>query len=458
MYEINWTLFNVKLSESLDSNTSEINHQKNNDNPNDEIDSQSFSISDIIRDVFYVTTLKEIKNNDIHSNDTDTFINRLNRFDKILLFFMKKSKEITTGLIHSYNTLNNQTDLNMEDQIINYTNILFNILKQPQTYSPEDLTTIEVLLVLSVSPSNNRLLSEHFKKIHIQLDIYIGLNNSQDLTTELRIKRRQQKQRIYRLIRKLPLYLGGAYTDRYNIYQKIILYPKRNNKKSFNHKPIVNIIMNTKSFDDYFDTNLKDIISNLENLQKNICNLDIIVNPNLFENAILDLYKAINSFPGPVKKKYLTGKSCFALMDIYCNNIAIELITFSGTFDSRCSYILSKFGQFPTLINAINDIATSSRFANSILVTTSCNIKYYFTTNKFVTLGSVVHSLSSGFKCITRMFSCCERKLLTYAEHIANAQSYKLFTKYDPCELCIIILVMSAQVLLYMVKKKLIIK
>lgn len=122
--------------------------------------------------------------------------------------------------------------------------------------------------------------------------------------------------------------------------------------------------------------------------------------------------------------RYIDGSGCFLkanVIDTTGNNR--DVLCFSGLKQHNGNDYLSL---------AIKQIVDSGVFHNPYLVKVNDKIRYYISSEKYITLGDA-KSYGSFFP--HRMFSCCERK--TFADYDwSNCRSYKMIIKYEPCTLC----------------------
>lgn len=444
MPRLTWKLFDITISEETAETEKQNNFNENSDFPSDVFNEYNYSISDIIQNVFYTDSLKQIYTTNNYIESSEEYVNRLNSFDNNLSFFFNRSKEILNQLEFSYNDISSTSNNELEESIYHYTDSIYSYIKHSDT-SGENSYSLEENLHSMEADIRSFLPVE----LHIPLETYYSelWTLIRDIDTSEESNRVLAFSKIYAKIRQLPRYLGQPYSDRYNLYIQLLKYPKYPKRialfKSImmpGHNPhakIIYALTNSTLFDDYFHDSYSAIVTNIEKTQEKVCTIDTIISNDLFKNAIADLAKAIHTSSKKMRFSYSsTGTRCFSIIDLHTSACTYELICFSGVYDSAIPSITSIFPENRPLNDAISKIMSSTRFSSSILIRTNPDIRYYYAPKSFITLYDIQQSVTSGFKQLGRMFSCCERKFYSIIHTYSLVSDYHMFTKFAPCEIC----------------------
>lgn len=225
----------------------------------------------------------------------------------------------------------------------------------------------------------------------------------------------------YRLIRddnelkKIIYDLGEPFTTRYHVYKLFkTIYSIYNPQISHS----TDILFNIKDFQEYWNFGISLFSFTLFKIQ--------IASVNELKQILKDITKEKEYYQ--FRSKYIHRNSCFSLTKVILkDNKKINLLCFSG-IDRK-----NKINN--SIKKAIDKIIKSNIFENSCLVKDSDDIRYYLSNKKYITYGEAEKCRKHGLKYNIRMFSCCERKTIAYFNW-ENCQSYEMFVKYKPCELC----------------------
>ena len=122
-----------------------------------------------------------------------------------------------------------------------------------------------------------------------------------------------------------------------------------------------------------------------------------------------------------MKKRYLNGKGCIALMHCSLGRFVAISGNDSTTKQQKIEELLSK---------------------NYFNVSMNDNVRFYYDEKQFITyadykewlrVNKVNIEMLDG--CVNRMFSCCERKLLTKICGSCNTK-FEIYVKKKPCVFC----------------------
>ena len=403
---ITWTLFGAKLKESLDIDTIQ-KQEKSKDNSEliGASDEDEYSVSDLVAEVFYVTRLRKIYSEDNYEEN----LKQLNRLDDLLVKFLINGKRILLRMKKKIKE-NEKLESNwfLEELIIKH----YNVVKKSKYRINNEIYIIQEQIIENVEKNNKDNLKRIFEKINKELTL--GVIN-------------------YPLVTSIIFYLGKTYRKRYILYKKFNKFGKSNWSSLNKNKEtrFITVALMGNNFATYFNYRIRNLIKTIQKIQQNICEYRFS-NLKVLEKFMktIEPYEIIN-------KKYIVEKSCFALSEINGQ----EVIAFSGTFESNNSSILKIFPnkkEAKELENAISKLEKTLRFKSSLLVRTEINTKYYVNQSKHIMLNDIlsINVSQSDFKKmknIKRMFSCCEKKILSkYPSGIK-----KIYVKLEPCKLCV---------------------
>lgn len=209
--------------------------------------------------------------------------------------------------------------------------------------------------------------------------------------------------------------LREPFTTRYHVYKLFkTIYSIYNPQISHS----TDILFNIKDFQEYWNFGISLFSFTLFKIQ--------IASVNELKQILKDITKEKEYYQ--FRSKYIHRNSCFSLTKVILkDNKKINLLCFSG-IDRK-----NKINN--SIKKAIDKIIKSNIFENSCLVKDSDDIRYYLSEKKYITYGEAKECRKYGFKYENRMFSCCERKTIAYFNW-DKCQSYEMFVKYKPCELC----------------------
>lgn len=463
MSTIIWRLFNTDISESIKDESqqkkgSDFREFDENDNFRTNIQNKDivefgenseeseFSVSDVIRNAFYTATLKKIHSNNEYLENRAEYIKRLNDLDGELNKFFASSKNILNSLDEEHGNINGDDNQQMQNAVYNYANAVYESIKNRN----KDIKRFEGLEreIKMMLPSNDiqMRIEENFKEIRKLVVQCISTNDRADKVRLIR--------RVYAKVRKLPVYLGSPYRERYLLYNRLQKYPKLHDSRSIihtsdsgnNRATIVYMLMIGTSFDIYFNKKYEEIIRYIEEIQENVCNIGTIVFQDDFERKIYDLNRLIKNSTRKVKEKYSSKDGgCFSIIDLYLvNGYKKEYICFSGVLDLEDTDFQKMFiknqNNADAVNNAIRKIVNSSEFSNSELIKSNGRIRYYYGNgnDSYIMLWQLCQSVKIGHEKTHRMFSCCERKFYTVLENfrVYDVEKYIMFTKYNACPMC----------------------
>lgn len=170
----------------------------------------------------------------------------------------------------------------------------------------------------------------------------------------------------------------------------------------------------------------RDIISSYDKFEKywnkGMTMLSMLQN-DIHTSDVAELTKLLSELADKnsrFRNKYIgESNGCFSFTKVKKNGVSENVLCFSGQ-------------SFKGLNGAIDRIAQSRRFGNSIIIRQSMKVRYYICPERYITHAD---AHNSRIKHNDRMFSCCERK--TFAEYNwQGVESYTMTVKYFPCELC----------------------
>jgi len=382
--------------------------------------------------------LKKINSDTRYSENKESYLERLNRLDSSLNIFMHSGKDILNSLHEEHVNIIGEDNQRQQEAVNRYADAVYKSINS-RSRDIENNQELERGIIEAFSLEEE--IEEQFVEIR-ELIIESALLVNTDS------QRSQIVQRVYRRIRKIPLYLGSPYRERYLLYNKLQKYPKSHDIKhemlhdsQYDTYKIVNMLMVGSSYDSYYKRKYQDILDYIEKVQKDACSSDTIEFKDKFDEAIFNLNKLIKNSTKKVKDKYskLDG-GCFSIIDLYLKNGMVNnYICFSGIFDLDCFQNKFIINHNNALMDAIRAIANSSEFLNAELVTSNRYVRYYYgANNAYLTLCDVCNSVNSGHEKRGGMFSCCERKFYTKLEQfdVSDVDKYKMFTKYNACPMC----------------------
>lgn len=429
MANIKWTLFSTEINE-------EIERYGKTDNRYED----DFVVSDIVSEVFYTNMFKKINVDNQEFENKEKSLKRLNELDNRLNIFMQYGKDILYSLNEEYTRVPVEDNQRLQDVILNYSNTVYDSIRERRS-NLERIQSLE-RVIMEEFPVGEEIEVRFIEIRELMLEY---LDPDSDSIP------RRLLQRLYSKIRRIPLYLGSPYEERYRLYDKLQKYPKLYNtghvvQQSYQigMPRIVNTLMFGSSFDEYYEIKYQAILDYIKEVQKKSCEIKAITLEDEFQKAIVDLNRLINKSTRTMQKRYSekdTG-SCFSIIDVHLNNKKIvEYICFSGMFDSMDAKIQKNFDtkKGNGLNKAIDDILKSPEFAHAKLVNTNANVRYYYdSSSNYITLMDLCNAIKSGYKHLHRMFSCCERKFYTALINydISEVDKYKIFSKYNPCSMC----------------------
>jgi hypothetical protein len=141
-------------------------------------------------------------------------------------------------------------------------------------------------------------------------------------------------------------------------------------------------------------------------------------------------YSRINSFAEilrsntDIQGKYIQGTKCFATM----NYNGERYFSLSGSEETE--------GRLNKKYKTIFDSLQEARFKKIQL---NYDTRYYYKAKYFILYEDYQNYIKNGGNKddgMDRLFSCCERKLLTYLYKQPKTSSFQMYIKFKPCKMC----------------------
>lgn len=466
MPELKWTLFHDLFMEEItpgneteQKKEQEREQKQKLEQEKEEDDDESYELSDVIRDVYYVTTLKKI-NEPQYANQYSEYLKSLNAFDDSFGSFLDTWKGHLKDLEMHYAEIEPDVNQRLGAEAGLFAEDLLKCLRKDGGQAKDfesQLENINTLLEDQTqqefqvfSDKITRLLKEYQKALDKP-------NNDSDQEKSAAIQRRC-KSRIYAQLRRLPQYLGKPYSQRYDLYKQLVSYRRFSELKK--SPTVVTMLLQSDSFSAYYTDRVQKIADRVSETQKLMCTDQL--SPDSFHQRTMDLQKILETDP-KTKKDFLgsgggssgngggssgnsgkKGKKCFALIDLHNKKgKVLHYCCFSGTWDYKDTFIKKKqiWTQFPQFDDTLKRLVRA--YANSIhepvtRIHTNRRVRYYSALNQPITIKQMINQLASGHNKTKRMFSCCEVKFLSELEKFlsANVKRYEMYIKFTPCELC----------------------
>lgn len=202
--------------------------------------------------------------------------------------------------------------------------------------------------------------------------------------------------------------------------EPITIHPEENWEKELNHA----IERTNKLLEDVFGKNIYDMQKSLM-----FCYIAKPLSEDVFDTKVRDLVEALKKMSEKkeykkIKTKYLDKKpeGCIAIM----HSASKHYVALSGSeFFNKCSYVLRKIlGPAYKVVDLNSDV------------------RYYYTKRSYITYGNYSDCKNDKYfldknkvENVNKMFSCCERKLLTKL-YGKKCNGYTIYVKKKVCGMC----------------------
>ncbi len=412
----------------------------------DMFDDEYYGVGELICDVFLITELRSIHQNDGYLKDHPNIIHRLYFSNKLaistILNFKKEINEIQINL-NNIKDLNNERDLKLEAYLIDYISRTKYIISNRLNAINDDECVTNIKNYVNENKRYTKL-SSHINKLEENLHNYI---NTEDYKLAIKLSKT-----ILNQVNKIPEIMGQIYSNSKQFYK----YLFKNLKKYGD----IDLDINKECKFDHFLGDLQDAAyilidimkTIIENLQSAVCNKRIY-SESYFQSSVDTLKKYINISDIEDLRDYKDdGSRCFSIMETYFKNGSNQLVfTLSGVWDSQdvdIEKFFSKSGGNSNLINACYQLKT---ILNAKWAVTTRNVQNYMVDihGDMQCIGNLGNKMSlypKGYieekkelRKVVRDFTCCERKIVSYINNNFKSDIIKcnLYVKFQPCEKCL---------------------
>lgn len=429
MVWLNWGLFGEDFPE-------EIGLEQPGNRPEQQIekDEEYYELSDAIREVYYVTTLREIYNPE-YSNHRPELLEGLNSFDEALGQFMDDWKAELRDLEATHAEMEPHGPEELREAAVRVVEDVRSVLQKNRAETgplrpqlQEQLQQVERLV-----PDWQW---EQFRQYSENLLVCV---QEYEMSSQEELQR--VRSRVYAQLRRLPQHLGSPYSQRYDMYQQLVSY--RSFSGAARSPAVAMMLLDDGRFEAYYTGRIEALADQVSQTQVQMCSGSVSV--DTFDQHTQELQAIMNTY-SIVRKKYLGsgnkhgGQGCFGLMDVYDNNgNMMRYAAFSGVFDSSDPNI-QKVWSWPAMVQDFQRIVVAYEAQTGIPVIrarTNQEERYYSSLGHWISLKQTLVQLDRDFNEIKRMFSCCEAKYLTCLDKDpTKVKRYELYIRLKPCVLC----------------------